>query len=81
MNLETVAALLSALFQKVSSGCNRIQKGPWCWDRRVDASGLAYPFTFEARDQTEFTSDFETTWNLLLSNPDQPSLLGNYNLI
>ena len=40
--------------------------------QRVNASGLSYPFTFEARDQTEFTGDFETTWNLLLSNPDQP---------
>ena len=40
--------------------------------QRVNASGLAYPFTFQARNQTEFTGDFETTWNLLLSNPDQP---------
>jgi hypothetical protein len=40
--------------------------------QRVNASGLAYPFTFQARNQTEFISDFETTWNLLLSNPDQP---------
>ena len=40
--------------------------------QRVNAAGLSYPFTFQARDQTEFTGDFETTWNLLLSNPDQP---------
>ena len=30
--------------------------------QRVSASGLAYPFTFQARNQTEFTTDFETTW-------------------
>ena len=34
--------------------------------QRVNAAGLAYPFTFKARNQTEFTGDFETTWNLLL---------------
>jgi|RhiMetdeSRZDD1v2_1073273.scaffolds.fasta_scaffold2150949_1 hypothetical protein len=31
-----------------------------------------YPFTFQARDQTEFsTANFETVWDLLLSNPDR----------
>ena len=41
--------------------------------QRVDANGNPYPFTFRARDQTEFTTaDFDTVWNLLLSNPDQP---------
>ena len=39
--------------------------------QRVDANGNAYPYTFQARDQTEFTADFETTWTLLLSNPDR----------
>ena len=29
-------------------------------------------YTYQARNQTEFTEDFETTWNLLLTNPDQP---------
>ena len=34
---------------------------------------IQYPFTLQARDQTEFTTaDFDTVWNLLLSNPDQP---------
>ena len=44
--------------------------------KRIDDNGTTegstYPFKFVARDQTEFTGDFETTWNLLLSNPDQP---------
>jgi hypothetical protein len=41
--------------------------------QRVGASTYAYPFTFQARNQTEFTTaDFDTVWNLLLSNPDQP---------
>jgi hypothetical protein len=40
--------------------------------QRVNAAGLSYPITFQARNQTEFTGDFETTWNLLLSNPDSP---------
>jgi hypothetical protein len=31
-----------------------------------------YPFTLQARDQTEFTGDFDTTWPLFRSNPDQP---------
>ncbi|CAN5377835.1 hypothetical protein BH18THE2_BH18THE2_25180 [soil metagenome] len=40
--------------------------------QRVDANGNAYPYTLQARDQTEFsTADFETTWDLLLSNPDR----------
>ena len=29
--------------------------------QRVSASGFAYPFAFQARNQTEFTADFETT--------------------
>jgi hypothetical protein len=33
---------------------------------------VGYPFTFQARNQTEFTQTFDTTWDLLLSNPDQP---------
>jgi hypothetical protein len=33
---------------------------------------VGYPFTFQARDQTEFsTANFETVWDLLLSNPDR----------
>ncbi|MGA7542725.1 MAG: hypothetical protein WBW34_06650 [Nitrososphaeraceae archaeon] len=40
--------------------------------QRIDANGNPYPFTLQARDQTEFTTaNFETVWNLLLSNPDQ----------
>ena len=33
---------------------------------------IGYPFTFQARNQTEFTQTFDTTWDLLLSHPDQP---------
>jgi hypothetical protein len=41
--------------------------------QRIDANGNPYPFTFRARNQAEFTTaNFETVWNLLLSNPDQP---------
>jgi hypothetical protein len=41
--------------------------------QRVDANGISYPFTLQARNQTEFTTaDFETVWNLLLGHPDQP---------
>jgi hypothetical protein len=41
--------------------------------QRIDANGISYPFTLQARNQTEFTTaNFETVWNLLLSNPDQP---------
>jgi hypothetical protein len=32
---------------------------------------VGYPFTFQARNQTEFTQTFDTTWDLLLSNPDR----------
>ena len=39
--------------------------------QRISASGYAHPDTYQARNQTEFTGNFETTWNLLLSNPDQ----------
>ena len=39
---------------------------------RIDTHDLAYPFTLQVRDQTEFTtSDFDTVWNLLMSNPDR----------
>ena len=35
---------------------------------------VGHPFTFQARNQTEFTTaNFDTVWNLLLSHPDQPS--------
>ena len=34
---------------------------------------VGHPFTFQARNQTEFTTaNFDTVWNLLLSHPDQP---------
>jgi hypothetical protein len=40
--------------------------------KQIDNNGNAsYPFTFQARDHTELTADFETTWTLLLSNPDR----------
>jgi hypothetical protein len=39
--------------------------------QRIDANGNPYPFTLQARDQTEFTGDL-TMWNLLLSSPAQP---------
>jgi hypothetical protein len=33
---------------------------------------VGHPFTFQARNQTEFTTaNFETVWNLLLGHPDQ----------
>lgn len=32
---------------------------------------VGYPFTFQARNQTEFTQTFDTAWDLLLSNPDR----------
>jgi hypothetical protein len=28
-------------------------------------------FALQARDQTEFTGDFETTWETVLGNPDR----------
>jgi hypothetical protein len=41
--------------------------------RRIDNAGNQYPFTFQARNQTEFTTaSFDTVWNLLLGHPDQP---------
>ena len=33
---------------------------------------VGYPFTYQARNQTESTQTFDTTFNLLLSSPDQP---------
>ena len=33
---------------------------------------VGHPFTFKARNQTEFTTaNFDTVWDLLLSNPDR----------
>ena len=45
--------------------------------KRIDdngtTEGITYLFKYVARNQTEFTTaDFDTVWNLLLSNPDQP---------
>jgi hypothetical protein len=40
--------------------------------KRIDNNGNAYPFTVQARNQTEFTTaDFDTVWNLLLAHPNQ----------
>ena len=40
--------------------------------KRIDNTGNAYPFTLQARDQTEFkTANFDTVWNLLIENPDR----------
>jgi hypothetical protein len=33
---------------------------------------VGYPFAYQALNQTEFTQTFDTTFNLLLSSPDQP---------
>ena len=39
--------------------------------KRVD-NNYPYPFTLQARDQTEFqTASFDTAWNTLLENPDR----------
>jgi hypothetical protein len=41
--------------------------------KRIDNNGNAYPFTLQARDQTEFTTaSFDTVWDTLLRHPDQP---------
>ena len=45
--------------------------------KRIDdngtTDGITYPFKYAAKDQTEFTTaDFDTVWDLLLSNPDRP---------
>ena len=33
---------------------------------------VGHPFTFQARNQTEFTTaNFDTVWNLLISMPNQ----------
>ena len=40
--------------------------------KRIDDSGNAYPFTLQARNQTEFQQTFDTIWNTLLAHPDQP---------
>jgi hypothetical protein len=40
--------------------------------KKIHSNGYVYPFTFQARDQTEFTiANFETVWDLLLPNPDR----------
>jgi hypothetical protein len=40
--------------------------------KRIDNNGNAYPFTLQARNQTEFTTaNFDTVWDLLLSHPNQ----------
>jgi hypothetical protein len=34
---------------------------------------VGHPFTFQARNQTEFTTaNFDAVWDLLLGHPDQP---------
>jgi hypothetical protein len=39
--------------------------------KRVD-NNYPYPFTLQARDQTEFqTANFDTVWDLLMGNPDR----------
>jgi hypothetical protein len=40
--------------------------------QRIDANTNPYQFTIQARNQTEFMANFETTWSLLMSNPHQP---------
>jgi hypothetical protein len=41
--------------------------------QKIGANGVKYPFTFQDRNQNEFTkSNFETVWELLLGHPDQP---------
>jgi hypothetical protein len=32
---------------------------------------VGYPFTYQARNQTEFTQTFDTTFDLLLAHPDR----------
>jgi hypothetical protein len=40
--------------------------------KRIDDAGNAYPFTLQARNQTEFTNaSFDTVWNTLIANPDR----------
>ena len=42
-------------------------------DNNGTTEGSTYPYKYEARNQTEFTTaSFDTVWNLLLSNPDRP---------
>ena len=41
--------------------------------KRIDTNGNAYPFTLQARDQTEFTTaNVDTVWTTLLGHLDQP---------
>jgi hypothetical protein len=40
--------------------------------QRIGANSVPYPFTFQARNQTEFTTANFDVWNLLLGHPDQP---------
>jgi hypothetical protein len=40
--------------------------------KKIESNGSPYPFTFRARDQTEFTTaNFDTIWNTLIANPDR----------
>jgi len=40
--------------------------------KKVFSNGYVYPFTLRARDLTEFTTaNFETVWDLLMTNPDR----------
>ena len=40
--------------------------------KRIDNNGNPYQFTLQARNQTEFTTaNFDTVWDLLMSNPDR----------
>ena len=42
-------------------------------DNNGTTQGATYPFKYVARNQGEFTTaNFDTVWNLLLSNPDRP---------
>jgi hypothetical protein len=39
--------------------------------KKINSDGTPYPYTFQARDQTEFTGTFDTVWDTLLANPDR----------
>ena len=42
-------------------------------DNNGTTQGITYPYKYAARNQGEFTTaSFDSVWNLLLSNPDQP---------
>ena len=41
-------------------------------DNNGTTEGATYSFKYVARNQTEFTTaNFDTVWNLLVSNPDR----------